>query len=204
MALGRNNFQFSALAPTYRQNTPVYTDNPPMGVSYNSKTGVTTNIGEQNDVLVDPNPIVVTGNQDLEDMKSQTVVPQMMEYLNAGSTVNPTSSAKMPTSALSEGLGFNMGTAQLALGGLQTIGNLWGAFQANKMAKKQFKYTKEVTDTNLNNSIKSYNTALSDRINSRAVVNGLTQDQVNSYLSSNSLARGNNTTATRPTVNPGG
>ena len=86
------------------------------------------------------------------------------------------------------GPGF-LGTAGMVLGGLQTIGNLWGAFQAAKLAKKQFNFTKDITETNLANQIKSYNTALADRARSRGVMEGQSPDQVSQYVSANSLAR---------------
>src|SRR6185437_11279715 len=61
------------------------------------------------------------------------------------------------------GLGFNLDTGKLALGGLQTIGSLWQAFEANKLAKEQFKFQKEFANANLANQIQSYNTTLEDR-----------------------------------------
>lgn len=87
------------------------------------------------------------------------------------------------------GLGFNLDTGKLALSGLQTLSNLWGAFQSNKMAKDQLKFAKETTNTNLNNQIQTYNTSLADRINSRAKVNGQNQQSVDEYLALNRLAR---------------
>lgn len=72
----------------------------------------------------------------------------------------------------SQGIGFNVPTAQLALSGLGTIGNLWAAFQAQKLAKEQFNYTRGVTETNLTNSIKQYNTSLGDRARNRSLVEG--------------------------------
>ena len=88
-----------------------------------------------------------------------------------------------------EGLGKNMGTLNLALGGLQTLGGLWGAYQAQKLAKAQFNYTKDVTETNLANNIKSFNTALEDRARSRAVVEGQSQQQTDDYIARNRLSR---------------
>lgn len=87
------------------------------------------------------------------------------------------------------GLGLNMDTAGLALSGLGTIGNLWAAFQSQKLAKEQFKYTKGVTETNLTNSIKNYNTQLTDRANNRAIVEGRTPDQTKAYIDANSFTR---------------
>ena len=88
-----------------------------------------------------------------------------------------------------EGLGKNMGTLNLALGGLQTLGGLWGAYQAQKLAKAQFNYTKDVTEANLANNIKSFNTALEDRARSRAVVEGQSQQQTDDYIARNRLSR---------------
>lgn len=93
------------------------------------------------------------------------------------------------TSGAGGGTGLMGGPVGLALTGLQTLGNLWGAFQAQKLAKKQFKLTKDVTETNLANQIKSYNTALADRARSRGVMEGQSPDQVSQYISSNALSR---------------
>jgi hypothetical protein len=87
------------------------------------------------------------------------------------------------------GLGFNVGTGQLALGGLGALTSIWGGLQANSLAKKQFKFTKNVTNTNLANQIKSYNTALDDRITSRAKTQGMSEGEVAAYRDRNSLSR---------------
>jgi hypothetical protein len=85
--------------------------------------------------------------------------------------------------------GFGMDEAKLALGGLQTIGQLWGAFQAAKMAKKQFNFTKDITETNLANQIRSYNTQLEDRSRSRAVVEGQSAAEAQAYIDRNKAVR---------------
>lgn len=66
-------------------------------------------------------------------------------------------------------LGWNMGTLNTGFKGLATLGNLWGAFQGNKLARKQFSAAQDAYNTNVTNQIKSYNTSLEDRIRSRYV-----------------------------------
>lgn len=89
---------------------------------------------------------------------------------------------------VSQGLG-TMDIAKLGLSGLGTLGNLWGAFQSAGLAKKQFNFTKDITEKNLANQIATYNTALSDRARSRAAVEGQTDTERQSYIDANSLRR---------------
>ena len=89
--------------------------------------------------------------------------------------------------SLSTPLDWNIGTGQLVLGGIGTIGNLWSAWEAQKLAKEQFNYQKGITDTNLANQVQSYNTALSDRINARGFVQGDNQSTIDRYIEENSI-----------------
>lgn len=84
------------------------------------------------------------------------------------------------------GLG-TMGAINAGLSGLQTIGQLWGAWQQMKLAKKQFNQTKKITDTNMANGIQSYNTAIEDRGRSRAFTEGQSEAQARAYVDKNSL-----------------
>lgn len=86
-------------------------------------------------------------------------------------------------------LGMNIPTFQLGLGLLSSLGGLYGVSQANKLARDSFNFTKDVTNTNLNNQIKSYNTALEDRSRSRAVQEGRSQESAQEYIDRNSLSR---------------
>jgi hypothetical protein len=86
-------------------------------------------------------------------------------------------------------MGGPMGIANAAISGLQALGSLWMAHKQMKLAKKQFKFTKDVTNINLNNQMQSYNTALADRARSRGVMEGQTPDQVAGYISANQLTR---------------
>lgn len=106
--------------------------------------------------------------------------------MNAGTGVaSPTSF--LPGSA--NQLGMNVPTFQLGLGALGSLANIYGGFQANKLAKDQLNFTKSVTNTNLNNQIKSYNTALEDRARSRATAENRDQSSADAYIAANKLTR---------------
>ena len=88
------------------------------------------------------------------------------------------------------GMGWNMGTLQTGLQGLSTIGNLWGAFQGNKLARKQLALSTDAYNTNLTNSIKSYNTQLEDRIRGRySSGNAAGQAEADRQIEANKLVR---------------
>lgn len=77
----------------------------------------------------------------------------------------------------------------LGLQGLQTIAGLWNANKMYKMANKQFNMQKEFANANLNNTIQSYNTRLSDRARSRGFVEGQSQQQIDDYVNKNRMSR---------------
>ncbi len=86
--------------------------------------------------------------------------------------------------------GSGMGTLQTGLQGLATIGNLWGAFQGNKLARKQLSLATDAYNTNLTNQIKSYNTQLEDRIRGRhAPTNAIGQAEADRQIEANKLVR---------------
>ena len=96
-----------------------------------------------------------------------------------------------PTTADS-GLGFNLGTLNMGVNALAAIGGLYNAFESNKLAKEQFAFTKEVTNTNLNNQIKTYNTTLEDRALARGRLNGEADPSAYAaaYTGKNKISRG--------------
>ena len=88
------------------------------------------------------------------------------------------------------GFGWNMDTANFGLKGLATLGNLWGAFQGNKLARKQFSLASDAYNTNLTNQIKSYNTTLEERIKGRHPTNDVAaQAKADAYIAANKLTR---------------
>lgn len=87
-------------------------------------------------------------------------------------------------------LGWNMGTLNTGFKGLATLGNLWGAFQGNKLARKQFSLASDAYNTNLTNQIKTYNTTLEERIKGRHPTNDVAaQAKADAYIAANKLTR---------------
>ena len=97
------------------------------------------------------------------------------------------STAQAPTAYTPLEFGMNLPTAQLGLQGLGTLGSLWGSFQSNKLARDSMNFQKDFAQKNLANSIKSYNTALTDRATSRGFVQGDSKDSIQSYINTNKL-----------------
>ena len=86
-----------------------------------------------------------------------------------------------------QGMGMNyLGAGILGLG---VIGGLMQNRKAMKLAKDQFKFAKNFANTNLNNQIKSYNTALEDRANARAIMENRDQPSAQAYIDKHKLSR---------------
>ena len=93
----------------------------------------------------------------------------------------------MPES--STGIGMNIGTGQMAFQGLSSLAGILGGMESMKLAKDSFKLNKQMSNTNLNNQIKSYNTQLGDRTRSRGFTEGQTAEQMQGYLDANRMTR---------------
>lgn len=138
-------------------------------------------------------------NMSFPQLAGQTSGPQIMDPMASYQT-QPLPNYNIPSispanagggGGFMESIGGASGAVNAGLGVVNTIGNLWGAYQANKMAKKDFAFRKDITETNLANQIQSYNTALSDRARSRAFTEGQSDSQRDQYIAENSLKRRN-------------
>lgn len=109
-------------------------------------------------------------------------------YGNNASFASPTAQGA-GAAAGGSGFGMNLGTAGLGLQGLSSLSNLIQGNRALDLSKDQFKFQKAFANTNLNNSIKSYNTALEDRLNSRAVTEGRSSESAAEQIERNKLTR---------------
>lgn len=131
----------------------------------------------------------------LSGQNNQNFTSPAMAY-QPGQSIGMDFSGSTPQSpALSGGagafgnFGMNIPTFQLGLGALGSLSNIYGGFQANKLAKDQLSFAKDITNTNLNNQVKSYNTALEDRARSRAVAENRDQASADAYIEKNKLTR---------------
>jgi hypothetical protein len=84
-------------------------------------------------------------------------------------------------------LGLNTGTGQLAVGGLQTLGNLWNAYQSNALAQKTFNFNKDLTNTNLANQTQAYNTTLAGQATARSAQENQSPQQALDFINANKL-----------------
>lgn len=109
--------------------------------------------------------------------------------LNTSEGWAPPNTAGTAAATSGSGLGLNVGTGQLALQGLGSLAGIWSSMNQNKLAKDQFNFQKDFANTNLNNSIKSYNTSLEDRLNSRGAVEGRSAEFTNDLVNQRRLSR---------------
>lgn len=96
--------------------------------------------------------------------------------------VNPVTGEIMNPTFFQKGGGFSV-----ALGALQTLGNLWNSFQQVKIAKDTLNFQKEAYQTNLANTEKDYNTRLESDSNYSFAVSGKTQEQADQYVRDHAL-----------------
>lgn len=118
------------------------------------------------------------GPMSMPDLIPSSVMPAAAPSLTGGfgAAAGLTSAAggapSVADNPWAQKLGANMGTANLALNGLQTIAGLWGAFKQASLAKRQFKETTRFNRANMANQVKAFNEQLDGRARSRAVVEG--------------------------------
>jgi hypothetical protein len=92
------------------------------------------------------------------------------------------------TAGATSGLGLNVPTMQLGLSGLSTLANLYSGLKSLGLAQDQFNFQKNLANTNLANSVTSYNTALTDKATARAVTEGQSNATRDAYIAANKLS----------------
>jgi hypothetical protein len=113
--------------------------------------------------------------------------------INAGvSTGDPIAGLGGPLIGGHSGFFGNMTGEQkigLGIGGLKTLGSLWMGLKQLSLAKKQFAFQRDFANTNLANSMKTYNTALAGRARAQGFTEGSSQGDVANYVQQNSLSK---------------
>lgn len=101
----------------------------------------------------------------LDSMSMGRVPFQLPDYTQMGiGTVAPLQRE------VDSGFGTTGDKIGLGLQGIQTLAGLFMGLKQLGLANKQFNFQKQFATTNLANSVKSYNTALSDRLRARSVM----------------------------------
>lgn len=140
------------------------------------------------DYSMDPvssQPLGMNFSPDLGGMPNWGKDPTVTGSYGGAPTFDPTGNQQA-----SGDIGWNTGTLNTGFKGLATLGNLWGAFQGNKLARKQFGLARDAYNTNLTNQIKSYNTTLEERIKGRHPTNDVAaQAKADAYIAANKLTR---------------
>lgn len=95
---------------------------------------------------------------------------------------NPYTGEHLNPTFFQKGGGFS-----IALGALQTLGNLWNSYQQNKIAKDQLNFQKQAYQTNLANFEKDYNTRLASDVNYSYAVSGKSDQEARDYIQERSL-----------------
>lgn len=107
---------------------------------------------------------------------------------NESSAVNNSTLANTPQ-VNTQGIDWGK-TLGIGVQGLQALAGLWTAYngtQSLKLAKSAYNTQKDLAYKNLGNSIKSYNTALSDRLRSRAAMETGNKNAYDDQIEENKL-----------------
>lgn len=143
-----------------------------------------------------PNPVISTSPGNLAAFN--VLAGQSLPELTGKIDMSKLPGVTIPTIGGGSGGGFSglgMGgsswTEKAGLG-LQALSTLIGGYAALKqlsLANKTFNFQKEFANANMDNSIKTYNTALADRARSRAAMEGQSQEQAQAYIDANKMSR---------------
>lgn len=149
-------------------------------------------------------------NQDLSLFGSNAYNPMQSSVLNASPTtfggVTPTATddslmsvfnswlkgdtARMLFGGTDPDTGFeSKGMVAPTLQGLGSLFSAWTGMQSLGLAQDQLQFQKDAYNTNLNNSIQSYNTQLEDRIRGRTSNYAGKEEDVQTYLANNRLGK---------------
>lgn len=102
------------------------------------------------------------------------------------SKVSPTSLSGEKEGGWMAGLGGMEGLKSIG-SGIQAAGNIFMAFQNNKLAREQFSFQKDAYRTNLANESQAYNTNLAGSAKAAMGFEGRSQDEIDTYVANNRI-----------------
>lgn len=124
-------------------------------------------------------PVGGIGN-DYDPYQDQSIQPETPE----GAPTPFSIGGLLKNTLLNDKGGLNIGGITSLLG---SIGGIYGAIKGFGLAKDQLDFQKTAFNTNLDNSKKSYNTALEGDAHSRAAAEGRGKGWVDDYVNKNKL-----------------
>lgn len=138
------------------------------------------------------------------DLGSLSSLSGGVNPLAGGFALAPTSSAGTALSNYSAGLGSpslvatnggggllsdsNLAKINMGISGIRTLGGLYTSLQQLNLAKRSQALAEKLGNANLANSVKSYNTALSDKAAARYAFEGKSASDLAKYVESNKLS----------------
>lgn len=174
----------------FNTNNTGYTGTLPSGYDYSK----INNLNLLNSSGIDTN--IVTANTSMDNITpTNTITDQGLIPLIYGTNTNGYPSAPSNYGNYDNNNNWSLSNSIKSLGGLQgiaslvgSLGGIYSGIQQLNLAKKAFKFQKSMAEKNYANTVKSYNTALTDRATSRGVMQSESPDQVNNYINENKLA----------------
>ena len=121
----------------------------------------------------------------LQPTLMSTIGKSLSRFMPGGGAPADSAAGDSATNPAATGLGWNVGTGQLAMSGIQTVAGIWAALQAQKQAKAEFAFNKGLANTNIANSISAYNTQLDSIARSRGRAEGQSASEIASYIEAN-------------------
>lgn len=137
-----------------------------------------------------PSPAPVMMPSAYGSLAGYSMAPGVMNTSPAMPSVTPKIDAASPGKTPffgADGFGLNdLGDLTKIIGG---FGSLWQGIQANKLMKESLALNRDAYQTNLANTISSYNLALEDRMRARGAQTGQSQSETEAAIAKYKLGK---------------
>ena len=119
-----------------------------------------------------------------------TLNNNQLQPLPVNITGTALSSLGSQQSGLGGGLSSKLGGFSSLASGIASLGGLYNAFQANKLAKKQLSFQKDAFNANFLNSQQAYNTQYADKVRARYNTENRSTQEADAHIAANRLNQG--------------